>query len=401
MKAKLFNIGLVLGLLTFMIQSGISQPYNVQTAYNHLDNGNLVKAKKAIDKAVEHEKTKNEPKTWLYKGQIYLKIGTAKDFEGEVDTPLVQAYKAFRKCIDLDDKDRYSVEAKKNLKVMANHLYRAGVQSYNQKKFEDAYKKFKYTRELLPNDTALILSSAFAAQRSEKITAAKNLYKKLVSMKYDDKAAVYRSLSRIYQKEEKMDSALYVLGQGRKRFPDNKSLIIDELNLYLELDRLTEMVPKLRKATQVDSTNPNIQFALGTAYENLARKEKDSVKAETYVDSAVTAYKKAIDIKSDYFDAIYNLGALYYNEATELISKMNNIGVDQETKYNKLKRKRNELFNKSLPYLEKALELKPKDKNTLQALKSIYARLNSKEKYKEMKERLKELKNEKEKGGTE
>jgi tetratricopeptide (TPR) repeat protein len=213
-------------------------------------------------------------------------------------------------------------------------------------------------------------------------------------MKYSGEPSVYRSLSRIYRQDGKTDSALHVLGLGRKRFPQDKSLIIDELNLYLDLGRLTEMIPKLQQAIHVDSTNANLHFALGTAYENLANKQEDSARKQHYIDSASIAYNNAIEIRPEYFDAVYNLGAMYYNQATDIIQKMNELGIDQEDKYAQLKKKRNKLYNKALPHLEKAHELEPSDENTIRALKEIYARLNAKEKYKKMEKKLKQMKGE-------
>ena len=38
-------------------------------------------------------------------------------------------------------------------------------------------------------------------------------------------------------------------------------------------------------------------------------------------DEAIEAYKKALAVKADYFDANYNLGALYFNQAVQGIER--------------------------------------------------------------------------------
>ena len=103
--------------------------------------------------------------------------------------------------------------------------------------------------------------------------------------------------------------------------------------------------------------------------------------------SAETDYKKAIELKPDYFDALYNLGVLYNNHGVVL-----NKIADQITD-NAKNKTANDLalakFTNALPVLEKALELNPKDKNTMFALKQIYARTQQPDKVKEINERLK------------
>ena len=50
-----------------------------------------------------------------------------------------------------------------------------------------------------------------------------------------------------------------------------------------------------------------------------------------------------------------------------------------------------EIFKKSLPFMEKAYQLNPKRKETLQGLEGIYYSLNENEKYDKIKQELIEL----------
>jgi hypothetical protein len=78
---------------------------------------------------------------------------------------------------------------------------------------------------------------------------------------------------------------------------------------------------------------------------------------------------------------------LYYNNGVNLGNLANTI-TDQK-KYEAEIAHANEEFNKAVPILEKALEVNPKDKGTMVALKNIYYRLQMKEKGDAMKEKLK------------
>ena len=58
----------------------------------------------------------------------------------------------------------------------------------------------------------------------------------------------------------------------------------------------------------------SLWFSLGSVYDNLDKTEM-----------AAEAYLKAISIKGDYFDANYNLGAMYFNQAVEGINAANDM----------------------------------------------------------------------------
>ena len=70
-KIALFTALLTLGLAVN------AQTLQVQSAMSDLKRGYLNKAKDAIDKACQHESTKDDAKTWYYAGLIYSMIGDA------------------------------------------------------------------------------------------------------------------------------------------------------------------------------------------------------------------------------------------------------------------------------------------------------------------------------------
>ena len=59
-----------------MANMAMAQGNAVASAYNYLKNGQPQKAMVEIDKASQDEDTKNEAKTWFYKGNIYLQLYT-------------------------------------------------------------------------------------------------------------------------------------------------------------------------------------------------------------------------------------------------------------------------------------------------------------------------------------
>ena len=74
---------------------------------------------------------------------------------------------------------------------------------------------------------------------------------------------------------------------------------------------------------------------------------------------------------------------MYFNKGVELKNKAND--SDNDKVYKKLNAQASSKFDASLPYLEKAYNLEPKDKNTLLSLKQLYYLKGDYKKSEEMK----------------
>ena len=136
----------------------------------------------------------------------------------------------------------------------------------------------------------------------------------------------------------------------------------------------------LDMAIQQDPENASFYFALGTLYDKLGNLE-DSKKC----------YEKAIELKEDYFDAYYNLGALYFNRGVKQVDVANAVPANEPERYEAEKAKADVEFKKAIPYMEKAHECNPKDRYTLESLKALYYRQKMTDKQKEVEEKLKNL----------
>jgi tetratricopeptide (TPR) repeat protein len=99
-------------------------------------------------------------------------------------------------------------------------------------------------------------------------------------------------------------------------------------------------------------------------------------------------YEQAITKDPANFDGYYRLGASYYNRAVDMNNQMNALDMNAQKQYDLLKIQRDALFRKALPYLERAHEIDSKDKDTMIALKELYARLNMKDKSDQIKKEL-------------
>ena len=370
-------------LLTALIVCSVSaifaQNSKVVAAYNHMRYNELDKAKEAIDAAAVHEKSIDNPKTWLYRAQVYTTIYTTEEWNQLAENPLAEALDAYNNLEKYDTKGRYADELNQGKGFIIAKIFEEGVNNFNEQNYEAAIANFGVILEGNPEDTIALYNSALAAERSGDDELTRKFYGKLIEMDYDQ-PEMYRSLGNNYLLSGDTAKGLEVIEMGRARYPEYNGLVIDELNIYIAQNRLDVAIGKLEEAIKVDPENKTLYFALGAAADNIGEFEKAS-----------NAYKKAIEIDPEYFAANYNLGAMYYNKGVNIVQEANKLPISKTKEYEAAKTRFIAEFNKALPYLEKALEIEPNDRNTLISLKEVYVRLGDLEKSKEMKIRLDEL----------
>ncbi|MCB9188941.1 MAG: hypothetical protein H6600_08255 [Flavobacteriales bacterium] len=145
----------------------------------------------------------------------------------------------------------------------------------------------------------------------------------------------------------------------------------------IKLDRIYHDAVE-RSGVNLDLKEHDITFnnMIGSIFVELYENSKTG--RESYVDSAVHYYESALKIDTLGFDANKNLGYLYHNLSIDII-----LAMDPEddilTMYENQERS-SALGLKSLPYLKRAHEQQPKNKDVLYGLAGIYFMLQEKEK---------------------
>lgn len=390
MKKSLILTALVLfsGLFVHAQNNKVVSAWNYLTQFDRdSDNDALIKAREAIDAALTHEKTMGNSKTWHYKGLIELKLGSSEAHKDVAGDAVSLASEAFSKSLELDNKNRYRDDNIQNLGALTTILGNDGIAHYDNKDFKSAYGSFskilsindiitEYSKKKPAIDTSSLRNAALCAQKAELPDEALSIYQKLYDANIKD-VGILSSLGALYKKSGDDAKAKSIREEARELFPENQGILIDEINELLADDKQEQAIGLLQEAITNEPEKAEYHFVMGTA--------KDKMKD---YEGAQSAYEKAIELKPEYFDAYFNLGAIFYNKAADITKKMQDLSLDANDEYDRLNKESGDLFKKSLPFLEKAHSINKTDINTLNALKEIYAKTGDFDKSNAMKELL-------------
>jgi len=415
MKSLFTTAAVLIGGYSAMAQAGkVTSAYNFLSSYNQYKDANdLREAVDYIEPATTNEKTISSAKTWYYRGLIYHAIyqDSSEKAKNIVAEPLTLAADSYIKTLELDAKKEYYKEIIARLYVAANQFYNLGINEYNVKK--NNLKAVEYFEKVLQinNLQALVQAdkvdmpyyafldtnatnlAAVAAYDMKDYERAKKYFQVMIDKGFRA-GRPYTNMAQILKAQNNNEAMLEVVKKGRAKYPDDGALIIEELNYYLATGKDKEAEANLQLALTKDPNNHQLHFALGSIYDKLsspdeAGKKPSKEEYRSLKDKAEVAYKKALEISPDYFNAVYNLGALYFNEAGDIFKGLGDIKDDKV--YEAEAKRAEALLQKALPHLEKAHQIEPKDKNTLISLKEMYFRNGNEVKYTEIVAKLKAL----------
>ena len=371
----LVAMGLLISVSTF------AQRSNRTKAYMYMEKGKLEEAKAAIDEAVKNPKTMNDAKTWLYYGRVYYGIASSPlpAFRKLDSLAAEKAMAGLQKAKKLDDKRRIDKEADEYLGKLSTVFYQQGSRAYKERNYGGAAKNFAdayhVAKQLGKVDTTAAFNAGISAVLAHNPKMASNYLKKSIDAGYADPKA-YVFYARSLKEMGDTIAAEKALKTGRKVHPDDLGLLLEQAQVYLEKGQSKELINSLKQAIAKEPNSPNnanLYFLIGKSYDDL----KDLGKAEDN-------YKKALKVNPNFFEAYYNIGAIYVNKASVLQKEANNLPLSEDKKYKKLNDSANANLEIAVPWLEKALKLKPTDQATVKALKEAYTRLKMNNKLKEL-----------------
>lgn len=401
---KIKRIILIVALLAVGFGAS-AQTMKVQSAYADMKNKRLGPAMINIQDACVHEDTKADPKTWHYAGLIYAKLVEVSQTDEKlfkkqkIDTPIPElaekAKQALLKSMELEkatNTSEYSVANVGTLNYIIIYQFDIALNTFNSGKYAESIPLFE---ELIKGATAarnneVYMKSKFciamAYDATKQKDKANDIYRELVKENTKEES-VYINLFIANKQAKEMDKAINVLKRGVKVLPSNYKLLGLLSGAYIESGNKEEADKCINTlklmADTITKDKPVVIVMVGDALRDAGNN-----------DAAIAMYNKSLEISPEQAGANYGLGVLYFNMAVDLTEQANKLPFEQATEYERLKAESNAKFTLAVPYFEKVLTLKPKDVNTLNALKVIYSRLAMQDKYKAVSTTLETIKKE-------
>lgn len=276
---------------------------------------------------------------------------------------------------------------KVKLTLLTNDLTNQAVEAFNDNNYKKALTSFEQILDIQsldlikadnPDavDTVILYNAGLAAYNAQLYDKAIGYYKEAAKYGYGE-AKTYSLIANAYQMNKDTLGAVEVLKEGFEKYPNDNVILTSMIQLYLDMKKTEDAMKYLDMAIKQDPDNATFHFAQGTLHEKLGQ-----------MDEAVESYTAAINSDKEFFNAYYNLGALYYNEGVKQIEYANSIPTSENQRYQGELAKADDWFKKSLPFMEKCHELDAADKMTMDSLKNLYYRLKDMDNYNKMLEKL-------------
>ena len=398
-KIALFSALLALG---FAVNA---QSLQVQSAMSDLKRGYLNKAKTAIDKACEHESTKDDAKTWYYAGLIYSMIGDAatdpnskykkyKDLDPEWSN---KAYNAALRCKELDKAGDYDL--KYIFSKIGADYYDKSIPMFNNGDYkgaldlsDKAIKIFNNSGDAdLANESMYI--AGYCCQMLKDNDGVKKYYGPLVrkpKVKDSFKSKmphVYQVMYSLYKELGDTANVIKTAERYTKVMPEDPSANVLLAQAYIWTGNNTKAIELANKSLEESKSLGNATYAkMLCAAAGIYEQAGD-------IQTAEAKYIESSTLVPNQFEANYGMGSMMVNRASDknsVINKMIEVGdfsEENEAIMNKLTEERNEYLRKTIPYLVSAIayidaqdettqaQMRPNLHSCLRALNSCYVTL--------------------------
>lgn len=313
-----------------------------------------------------------------YLGEGYGRRGDYKKMKEHFDTAMElmgapgQANQKFMNKI-VQDTDRFWRES-----------FNKGVQNVKAEKLEDAAANFKDCILVDPERPEAYRNLGFVNLQKDEVESAIDNYEEVIRIDQKD-VDTMADIGRLYMRNQQYDKTIEMM---------DKILQVDSLNV----DAIAQKAMAYDFKGESDSAFAAYEEALGKRPDdtdlmfNLGRlyfMKENFVKAIEY-------FEKVIEKNPDDFESNLNAGNAYLSLAQEVLKKERQMSSDELAKVpaEEIKVKKDqesEYYKKSIPFLEKAAELKPDDPAVWNNLGVAYVNIGKEEEGKEAFERSEAL----------
>ncbi|WP_156308260.1 tetratricopeptide repeat protein [Sphingobacterium endophyticum] len=342
-----------------------------------LGKSNLTAAKEAIDAAVVHEKTKDDPEAWTYYALVYSNLASL-DKNAE---DAVKAQDGIKKATELDADKKHAENIKVAGQTLGQFKFNQGVAAWDKQDYKTAYTDFSDALVYLPGDTTLTFYSGLAAVQNKEFDKAIEKYKELVPIKeYSSHKTIMVDLPKLYLSKQDTAAAIEAAAAAVAAYPNDNDAVVQNIELNLITGNEAKIISDIEAQLAKDPQNKSLHYYLGLANGAANNPEK-----------ALASYQKALEIDPNYLEANTNAAVVIMNGGREELMKLNEDKSVPASDYNKKVEEIKGKIARAVPYLEKAVELDPKNVDALRNLKNYYDFMNDEAKSAELQAKIEAL----------
>lgn len=345
-----------------------------QTGTAQLGESFLNTAKEAIDAAVVHDKTKENPEAWAFYSLIYGNLGVDKSNADDI----AKAKEAIAKAKELDKDNKQQENIKNSEYNLYAFNFNQGVAAWEKQDFPAAYNSFNDALTYMPGDTTLTYYAGIAAIQNNDLQNGLEKYLALADRKdYSEHKKIVKDIPNLYLNLADTTNALKYAAIATEMYPDDNEIANQHINYNIALGNTSGVLNDLKSQIEKEPSNKTLYFYLGIAESSLGNNDK-----------AYEAYLKALEIDPDYIDANINAGVSLINGIKDELAAINNDKSLSNSQYNQKIEALKEKVKPAEQYFSKVVQAEPSNESGLRGLKSVYDFMQNEEKSKEIQAKL-------------
>ena len=298
------------------------------------------------------------------------------------------AKEAFLKAYELDP--ALAPKIKTALDVLINHYSELGSVSLDVSEYKTAIDAYMKAVGLQQNPAigkedsryyffAGQLAAFLGAKEPQYFKDGEQYLTKALALNYQDEPGnIYYFLFHCYygqrnENRENLLKAKQALLDGIETNPRNERIMEGLIQLYTSEKNIgnpAELVGRLDKMLAEKPDNVDLWYARGQVFFNLKN-----------FDECINSFLKINELKPNDYDTNFYLGYFYMAKGDEANRKFNERidSINSQDEYQSGLKEVNAAYLKSLPWLEKAMELKPESVDCAEYLKVLCFRLRNEE----------------------
>ena len=296
------------------------------------------------------------------------------------------AKEAFLKAYELDPASAPKI--KEALNVLINHYSELGSVSLDITEYKTAIDVYMKAAGLQQNPAigkedaryyffAGQLAAFLGAKEGQYFVDGEKYLNKALELGYkDEQGNLYYFLFHCYYGQRAADKenvikAKNALLEGIEKYPRNERIMEGLIQLYTSEEGVgnpADLVERIDKMLAEKQDNADLWFARGQVFFKLKN-----------FDECITSFLKINDLKPNDYDTNFYLGYFYMAKGDEANRAFNARldSINSQEEYQAGLKEVNAAYMKSLPWLEKAMELKPESVDCAEYLKVLCFRLRN------------------------